>query len=199
MTYLATPTDSAPYETLDFVPNYLRVFALRPDVYTAWLELGGAVKSGMDLQRYELVTLAAARRLGSAYCGLAHAAVLREQFYDDMALRAIVADHRHAQLDPIDVAVMDFAELVAADPTTVTETDVAPLRELGLSDADIFQIVLAVCIRRFFSGVLSAVGAVPDDVYDRLDHELGDVLRKPGNAPLPQVNRSTCSSQTAPG
>jgi hypothetical protein len=107
--------------------------------------------------------------------------VLGEQFYDGAALRAIVADHHQAQLDPVDVAVMDFAELVAADPTTVTEPDIARLRELGLSDVDIFQVVLAVCIRRFFSGVLSAVGAVPDDFRDRLDHELGDVLRQPGD------------------
>ncbi|MEV4415212.1 carboxymuconolactone decarboxylase family protein [Catellatospora sp. NPDC049609] len=163
MTYLATPADSPLYaEANGYIPNYLRVFALAPDAYAAWQQLSGSVRDGMDLHRYELVTLAAARRLGSDYCTLAHSKVLRDHFYDEESLRAIVADHRTAGLAPVDVAVMDFADLVAADPTAVTDQHAAPLRDHGLSDQDIFQIVLAVCIRRFFSGVLSAVTATPD-------------------------------------
>lgn len=164
MTYLATPAESPLYaDQADYIPNYLRVFALRPDAYAGWEKLAGSVRDGMDLRRYELVTLAAARRLGSDYCTLAHAKVLRDRFYDEAQLRAIIADHRSAGLGPVDVAIMDFADKVAADPTAVTEQDAAPLRGFGLSDTDVMQIVLAVCIRRFFSGVLSAVGADPDD------------------------------------
>ncbi|MEU7695480.1 carboxymuconolactone decarboxylase family protein [Microbispora hainanensis] len=172
MSYLSTPGESPLYEAerpaLGYVPNYLRVLALRPEVYHAWLRLGEAVRAGMDPRRYELVTLTAARRLGSTYCGLAHAAALLERFYDDVALRAIMADHHDAGLPPVDVAAMDFADRVAADPAGVTEGDIAVLRGHGLADADIFQIVLAVCLRRFFSGLLSAVGAVPDPVFREL-------------------------------
>ena len=53
-------------------PNHERAFAERPEVYAAWRELNGAIKAGMDLRRYELATLAAARRLRSSYCCLAH-------------------------------------------------------------------------------------------------------------------------------
>ena len=60
--------------------NYERAFEARPDVYAAWGELLGAIKANMDLRRYELATLAAARRLRSSYCSLAHGKVLLEQF-----------------------------------------------------------------------------------------------------------------------
>ncbi|WP_155368646.1 carboxymuconolactone decarboxylase family protein [Catellatospora vulcania] len=164
MTYLDTPAESPLYaDETGHIPNYLRVFALRPEAYAGWEQLAGSVRDGMDLRRYELVTIAAARRLGSDYCTLAHAKVLRERFYDEPQLRAIIADHRSAGLDPADVAIMDFADKVAADPTTITELDAATLRGYGLSDTDVLQVVLAVCIRRFFSGVLSAVGAAPDE------------------------------------
>lgn len=180
MTYLSTPSESALYPehqaVMGYVPNYAKVFALQPDVYAAWRQLARAVAAGMDPRRYELVTLAAARRLGSVYCALAHAAVLRDRFYDDATLHAIAADHHHARLAEVDVAVMDFAERVAADPTTVTQADIDDLRRHGLSDTDILQVVVAVCQRRFFSGVLSAVGAVPDDAYDRLDPRLRAAL-----------------------
>ena len=43
-----------------------------PSVYAAWRQLNGAIKAGMDLRRYELATVAAARRLRSSYCMLAH-------------------------------------------------------------------------------------------------------------------------------
>jgi hypothetical protein len=52
--------------------NYERAFAKRPDVFAAWQQLNGAIKAGMDLRRHELATLAAARRLRSSYCALAH-------------------------------------------------------------------------------------------------------------------------------
>ncbi|MEU8196402.1 carboxymuconolactone decarboxylase family protein [Microbispora amethystogenes] len=189
MSYLGTPDESPLYEAersaRGYVPNYLRVLALRPEVYEAWLRLGEAVREGMDLRRYELVTLTAARRLGSSYCGLAHAAVLLERFYDDAELRSIVADHRDAGLAPSDVAVMDFADRVAADPTGVTEGDVAVLREHGLDDTDILQVVLAVCLRRFFSGVLSAVGAAPDPVFGTLPAGVRAALERAGEASPP--------------
>ena len=48
--------------------NYERAFELRPEVYAAWVQLNSAIKAGMDLRRYELATLAAARPLRSSYC-----------------------------------------------------------------------------------------------------------------------------------
>src|SRR5947209_6209083 len=58
---------AAMYETdeavFGFLPNFTRGFSLRPEVYAAWRQLNGAIKTGMDLRRYELATIAAARRL----------------------------------------------------------------------------------------------------------------------------------------
>ena len=73
----------------------------------------------MDLRRYELVTLAAARRLRSSYCCLAHGKMLLEQF--DEPVRDIALDHRAAGLDEVDVAVMDFAEKIVDDACRITE------------------------------------------------------------------------------
>ena len=176
MSYLHTPAESSLYAAdeaaMGYVANYTKVFALAPEAYLAWRRLSKAVREGMDLRRYELVTLAAARRIGSAYCSLAHAKMLRENFYDHETLHAIVVNHHAAGLDPVDVAIIDFADLVAADPTKVTAADTEKLRAHGLSDQDIFQIILTVNIRRFFSGTLDAAGADPDEVYLSLDPAL---------------------------
>jgi uncharacterized peroxidase-related enzyme len=159
------------------VPNHLRLFGRRPAAYAAWQQLLAAIKAAMDARRYELATLAAARRLRSPYCAVAHGAVLRERFYDARTLRRIVADHHDAGLDPADVAVMDFADRIAADATSITAADVAALRAHGLSDADILDVALTAGARCFFAKVLDAMGAEPDPAYRaRLEPELYEAL-----------------------
>jgi uncharacterized peroxidase-related enzyme len=157
---------------LGHLPNYTRAFARRPAVYAAWKQLNGSIKAGMDLRRYELATVAAARQLRSSYCTLAHGSVLMDKFVEPEALRAIVADHHEAGLDPVDVAVMDLADKVVADATSITQEDVDRLRSLGLSDTDVFDVIVAAAARCFFSKALDALGVQPDASYGDLDPEL---------------------------
>ena len=154
--------------------NLERAFEPRPEVYAAWRELVAAVKSGMDERRYELATLAAARRLRSSYCSLAHGKVLLEQFGEPV--REIAVDRRAAGLDEVDLAVMDLAERVVDDATSITEADRQRLRDLGLSDEDIMDVVLAATIRCFFSKTLDALGVRPDAEFRELEPELQAAL-----------------------
>jgi uncharacterized peroxidase-related enzyme len=164
-------------DAFGFLPNFTRAFSSRPEVYAAWKQLNGAVKGGMELRRYELATIAAARELRSSYCTLAHGSVLMDKgFLEPEELRAVVADHRGADLDDVDVAVMDLAAKVARDATSVEQADVDHLRSLGLSDQDILDVVLAAAARCFFSKVLDGLGAEPDAKYGQLDPALREVL-----------------------
>jgi uncharacterized peroxidase-related enzyme len=156
--------------------NYEQAFAGRPEVYAAWGGLNAAIKANMDLRRYELATMAAARRLRSSYCALAHGSVLLDKFMEPEAVRAVASDHHAAGLDPVDVAVMDLADKVAHDAGSVTQGDVDDLRSLGLTDAEIMDVVLAAAARCFFSKALDALGIEPDAKYAQLDPELRDVL-----------------------
>jgi uncharacterized peroxidase-related enzyme len=130
----------------------------------------------MDLRRYELATLAAARRLRSSYCTLAHGSVLIDRFMAPETVRAVVADHRTAELSATDVAVMDLADKVADDATAVQQADIDHLRSLGLSDTDIVDVVLAAAARCFFSKTLDALGVEPDAKYAALDPALRAAL-----------------------
>ncbi len=158
------------------VPNYARLGALHPDAYAGWEALIAAIREGMDRRRYELATVAAAKRLGSSYCSLAHGKVLAERFYDPDQVRAIYSDRTSAGLDEVDVAVMDLAEKVAADATSVGERDIKLLLELGLSERDVLDVVLAAAARSFFTKLLDAMGVAPDGSYRRLDADLVETL-----------------------
>ena len=111
------------------------------------------------LRRYELATLAAARRLRSSYCCLAHGSVLQERFHEPVL--EIALDHRAAGLDDIDVAVMDLAERVVDDATSIGDARPSRLRDLGLSEAEIMDVILAAAARCFFSKTLDALEILP--------------------------------------
>jgi len=159
------------------LPNFTQAFSHRPGVYAAWRALNGEIKAGMDQRRYELATVAAARRLRSTYCVMAHGLVLLDNNLvapDELA--AIVTDHHAAGLDAVDVAVMDLADKVADDAASVTEADIDALRAHGLSDTEIFDVVAAAAARCFFSKAVDGVGAQADAAYAELDAPLREAL-----------------------
>lgn len=53
--------------TLGYVPNYTKVLSIRPDIMAAYRQLGKVIRAGMDLRRYELITVAVAARLRCSY------------------------------------------------------------------------------------------------------------------------------------
>ncbi len=163
-------------EVFGDLPNFTRAFSHRPAVYAAWRQLNGAIKGSMDLRRYELATVAAARQLRSSYCMLAHGSVLMDKFLDADSLKAVVADHRHADLSETDVAVMDLAEKVASDASSIQPSDFDRLRSLGLSGEEIADVVLAAAARCFFSKTLDGLGVEPDSKYAHLDPGVRDAL-----------------------
>lgn len=91
----------------------------------------------------QLATLAAAQPLRSSYCSLAHGKVLR----DDFGERAATLARDRSGLE---------AERVVDNATSVADSDLQRLRDLGLSDD------LAAAARCFFAKTLDALGVLPD-------------------------------------
>lgn len=163
-------------EVFGYLPNLTKGFSLRPDVYAAWRRLNGAVKANMDPRRYELATIAAAHRLRSSYCTLAHGRVLLDNFLSPDGLRAAIGVQASEELDALDTAVIEVADKVALDASSVTQADIDRLRSFGLSDGDVVDVVLAAAVRCFFSKALDGLGVQADAGYRELDPELRDAL-----------------------
>ena len=49
------------------VQNYAQALSLRPDILRAYRGLSGAIRSHLDLRRYELITVAVSSRLQCSY------------------------------------------------------------------------------------------------------------------------------------
>ena len=73
-------------------------------------------------------------------------------------------------------AVMAFAEKVVDDSGSIGEDDHQRLRDLGLSEKDILDVVLAATLRCFFAKTLDALCTLPDASYAELPEDLRNVL-----------------------
>ena len=153
-------------EVFGFTPNLNRLFARRPVAYAAWKQLNGSIKETMDLRRYELATVAAAGELRSSYCALAHGKVLFDRF--GFKPGDPVSDEERA--------VQELARKVAADATAVTQQDIDELRGYGLTEDEVFDVVLAAAARCFFSKMLDGLGVAPDAAFRALPADVREPL-----------------------
>lgn len=147
------------HDSWGFLPDYAGCFSSRPDVAKAWVGLNLTIRGGMDRRRFEVATIAAARALRSTYCTVAHASFLRDVCDDADTVRALASDPDGSTLSEQDAAVYTFATKVARDASAVEQSDIDALRDVGLSDAEVADVVFAVAARAFFAKVLDGLGA----------------------------------------
>ena len=150
------------------IPNYAKVFSHRPEVLARWGQLLAEIRRPMDKRRFELLTFATARDLGSSACALVHGKALRE-FFTDAQILAIAEGRYDAILSDAEQAMVTFARQTVNDATQTTAGQVAALRQHGYEDAEIFDIAATAAGRAFFAKLLDALGVLPDSPLLALD------------------------------
>ena len=158
-----------------YVPNYAKVFCHRPEIMARWGQLLAEIKRPMDKRRFELVTFAVAHEIRNSACALAHGKALQE-FFSDEQIVSIAEGRLDGLLSVAEQAMVRFARQVAKDASHVTASDIAALKELGYTDADIFDIAAAAAGRAFFTKLLDALGVQMDSPFLALDEGLRRAL-----------------------
>ncbi len=144
-----------------FVPNYAKVFSLRPEVLARWGNLLAEIRRPMDARRFELITFAAAHELRNSACSLAHGKALTP-FFSAEEVGVMAKGGEVPGLTAAEGAMIAFSRKVARDASAVTEADAEALRAHGLTDAEIFDVAATAAGRAFFTKLLDALGVLPD-------------------------------------
>jgi uncharacterized peroxidase-related enzyme len=161
---------------LGYVASHTKVMAVNPEAAAGFENLVRAIVSSMDLRRYELITLAAARGSRSRHCRLAHGnRTLALGLFDEEELVRIASGGADASLSPAEVAMMEFAEKVSTDAASMTDADSLTLRSHGFSDREIVDIALAAAVRNYYGKALQAL-AVEVDVPPALSEPVREAL-----------------------
>ncbi|HEX4443937.1 MAG TPA: peroxidase-related enzyme [Galbitalea sp.] len=161
-------------QEIGYVPSHTKMMAMNPAAVRAFEGLMRTIAFPLGKRSYELVTLAAARAIGSQSCLLAHGKKSLGLFPEADLIR-IAEDYRDAGLTDAEVAMMDYAAKLSMDSSTMTDADSQRLRDVGFSDADIVNITLAAAARNYYSRALHALAVevdVPADLSARLTRAL---------------------------
>ena len=158
-------------EKLGFVPNVLRLYALRPShllAWNAWYEEAMKGESGLTRAEREMIAVVVSVANDCAYCIAAHSAALRKLTKDPALADAIAADHAAAAVEPRVKAMLDFAVKLTLRPREMAEADVVALRQAGWSDEDVMDMAEVTGLFNMSNRMASGLGWAPNPEYESL-------------------------------
>ncbi len=157
-----------PLERLGFVPNVLRVYALRPrhlELWNAFYEELMRGESALSKAQREMIAVVVSATNRCHYCIVAHSAALRKLNGDPVLVEQLRTNYRYARVDPAERAMLDFAVKLTEQSHRCTEDDVAALREAGWADEDIMDIAEVTAMFNFTNRLASGLGWLPNDEF----------------------------------
>ena len=157
-----------PLEKLGFVPNVLRVYAIRPRHLRLWNEFYDDLmrgESGLTTAQREMIAVVVSTTNRCHYCIVSHSAALRKLTGDPILVEQLQTNHAYAQVEPRERAMLDFAVKLTEQSYRCTEADVEALREAGWTDEDIMDIAEVAAMFNFTNRLASGLGWLPNDEY----------------------------------
>jgi uncharacterized peroxidase-related enzyme len=157
-----------PLEKLGFVPNVLRVYAIRPRHLRLWNEFYDDLmrgESGLTKAQREMIAVVVSATNRCHYCIVSHSAALRKLTGDPILVEQVQTNHAYAKVEPKERAMLDFAVKLTEQSHRCTEADVEALREAGWTDEDIMDIAEVAAMFNFTNRLASGLGWLPNDEY----------------------------------
>jgi uncharacterized peroxidase-related enzyme len=158
-------------EKLGFVPNVLRVWALRPEHMLRWRKYMDELlkgESGLTEAQREMIGVVVSSVNRCHYCMTSHSGVLRGLTGDPVLVDTLLTNYRHAPLDPRERAMLDFAVKVTEESARCGEADLAGLRAAGWSDEEIMDIAEVTAMFNLTNRMANALGWAPNVEYHRM-------------------------------
>ncbi len=159
---------AAPLEKLGFVPNVLRVYAIRPRHLQLWNAFYDDLmrgESGLTKAQREMIAVVVSTANRCHYCIVSHSAALRKLTGDPILVEQLQTNHAYAKVEPKERAMLEFALQLTERSHRCTEADVDALRDAGWGDEEIMDIVEVTAMFNFTNRLASGLGWRPNDEY----------------------------------
>ena len=164
-------------ERLGFIPNVLRIYALRPRHLELWNEFYGDLlrgDSGLTKEQREMIAVVVSTANRCHYCMVSHSAYLRKLTGDLLLVEQLRTNYKYAELEPRDRAMLDFAVKLTEQSSQCTEADVDVLRDAGWTDEDVMDIAQVAAMFNFTNRLASGLGWVPNEEFVKLGFDESD-------------------------
>jgi uncharacterized peroxidase-related enzyme len=143
------------------VSDYVLVLAHDPESLAQRSPLFNAIMYGNDgLSRAEreLGAVGASVVNRCVYCAAVHGSRYNQLTKQTDVIERIFQDGVDAKLEKHQQAIFDFAVKLSQTPPTITEIDMAALRDIGLSELEIVDLVLSTAIFGWANRLMHTLG-----------------------------------------
>jgi uncharacterized peroxidase-related enzyme len=164
-------------EKLGFVPNVLRVYALRPrhlELWNAFYDELMRGESTLTKVQREMIAVVVSTVNRCHYCMVSHSAFLRKLTGNPLLVEQLRTNYAYAEIEPRERAMLDFAVKLTERSSSCTEEDVEALREAGWADEDVMDIAEVAAMFNFTNRLASGLGWVPNDEFATLGFDESD-------------------------
>lgn len=173
------PTDvreriEAVSEKSGFTPNVFRVLAHRPDEFRAFFAYHDALMekdSGLSKGEREMIVVVTSAMNSCLYCVVAHGAIARIREKNPRLADQLATDYTRADITERQLAMLDFACLVADQAAEVSDEDVEALQEYGFSIEDIWDIGAITAFFALSNRMAGLTNMMPNDEFYTLGRE----------------------------
>jgi uncharacterized peroxidase-related enzyme len=155
-------------DKLGMVPNVLRAHAFDIDklnTFTALYNDLMLADSGLTKLEREMIAVVVSATNRCFYCLTAHGAAVRQLSGNPALGEQLVMNWRVAEVTARQMAMLSFAEKVTLASATILEADRQGLRDHGLSDRDIWDVINVAAFFNMSNRVASATAMQPNPEY----------------------------------
>ncbi|WP_299771123.1 peroxidase-related enzyme [uncultured Tateyamaria sp.] len=155
-------------DKLGMVPNVLKAHAFDIDKLNAFTGLYNDLMladSGLSKLEREMVAVVVSATNRCYYCLTAHGAAVRQLSGNPELGEQLVMNWRVADVTPRQRAMLEFAEKVTVASARIEELDRQVLRDHGLSDRDIWDLINVAAFFNMSNRVASATAMRPNPEY----------------------------------
>ncbi len=155
-------------EKSGFVPNVFLALARRPDEFRAFFAYHDALmeKPGaLSKAEREMIVVATSGANQCQYCVVAHGAILRIRAKNPFVADQVAINHRKADLEPRQKAMLDFAIKVAERSHAIDDADYEELRSHGFSDDDAWDNAAIAALFAMSNRLANAFSIRPNDEF----------------------------------
>lgn len=155
-------------DKLGMVPNVLKAHAFDIDKLNAFTALYNDLMltdSGLTKLEREMVAVVVSATNRCYYCLTAHGAAVRQLSGDPTLGEQLVMNWRVAQVTRRQHAMLAFAEMVTLTSAQIMEDDRQVLRDHGLTDRDIWDLINVAAFFNMSNRVASATAMQPNPDY----------------------------------
>ena len=165
---------AAVQEKSGFVPNVFLALARRPDEFRAFFAYHDALmdKPGtLSKAEREMIVVATSGLNQCQYCVVTHGAILRIRAKNPLIADQVAINHRKADLEPRQKAMLDFAVKVAERSHAIDDADYEELRSHGFSDDDAWDIAAITALFAMSNRLANAFSIRPNEEFYAMGRE----------------------------